>query len=207
MLIRIGDEKRDQRDEHLTKLKGLFTSYFVLKHKGNKDALIESLLTCIVLMPHKVGLYSYLVAATCVESFEFGQEIVFKVVETLNETLIRDGDCFKSKNIMRLLGFLVQVGLITTEAFCSLLLQMVEDYMKLAGAGKGTGAQTHSSDLILETILSSLPNTFHKLQKEQSIDFGTVIESLKQIFKARSSVVAKSEAQTDLLEKTWEALF
>lgn len=99
-----------------------------MKHRANKDALIESLLTCIVLMPHKVGLYSYLVAATCVESFEFGQEIIFKVVEALNETLIRDGDCFKSKNIARMLGFLVQVGLITTEAFCQLLLQMVEDY-------------------------------------------------------------------------------
>ncbi len=41
-----------------------------------------------------------------------------KVVEALNDTLIREGDCFKSKNLMRLLGNLVQVGLISSEAFC-----------------------------------------------------------------------------------------
>ena len=40
-------------------------------------------------MPHKVNLYSYLVAATSVENLEFGQEIIFKVVESLNETLIK----------------------------------------------------------------------------------------------------------------------
>lgn len=58
-------------------------------------------------MPHKVNLYSYLVAATSVENLEFGQEIIFKVVESLNETLIKQGDCFKSKNAMRFLGNLV----------------------------------------------------------------------------------------------------
>jgi hypothetical protein len=57
-----------------------------------------------------------------------------KVVEALNDTLIREGDCFKSKNLMRLLGNLVQVGLISSEAFCSLLLQLVEDYQKLPNA-------------------------------------------------------------------------
>lgn len=93
-----------------------------MKDKNNRDALVDSLLTCIKLMPHKVNLYSYLVAATAADNFEFGQEIVHKVVESLNESLIRDGDCFKSKNAMRLLGNLVQVGLISSESFCQLLL-------------------------------------------------------------------------------------
>ena len=159
MIIRIGDEKRELKDEHLAKLKTQFNSAFVLKDKTNRDSLIESLLTCVTLMPHKVALYSHLVASTAVESFEFGNEIIAKSVERLNETLIREGDCFKSKNIMRMLGNLVQVGLITSESFCQLLLQLVEDYQKLPNADRGTGAQTHSSDLILETILAALPQT------------------------------------------------
>jgi hypothetical protein len=110
---------------------------------------------------------------------------VQKVVESLNESLIRDGDCFKSKNAMRLLGNLVQVGLISSESFCQLLLQLVEDYLKLPNASTGAGASSHSSDLILETVLAALPQTQQKLQKEQSIDFGTVIESLKQMYKER----------------------
>lgn len=157
MIIRIGDERRELRDEHLLKLKTQLNSAFVMKDRFNRDALVDSLLTCVKHMPHKVNLYSYLVAATAVENFEFGQEITHKVVESLNESLIRDGDCFKSKNAMRLLGNLVQVGLITSESFCQLLLQLVEDYWKLPGASSGTGAQTHSSDLILETVLAALP--------------------------------------------------
>jgi hypothetical protein len=107
MIIRVGDERRDLRDDHMQKLKTQFNSAFVMKDKNNRDALVESLLTCVKLMPHKVNIYSYVVAATAVDNFEFSQEIVTKVVEALNDTLIRDGDCFKSKNLMRLLGNLV----------------------------------------------------------------------------------------------------
>jgi hypothetical protein len=107
MIIRIGDERRELRDDHLQKLKVQFNSAFVMKDKNNREALVESLLTCLKFMPHKVNLYSYLIAASAVENFEFAQEITFKVVESLNESLIRDGDCNKSKNVMRLLGNLV----------------------------------------------------------------------------------------------------
>lgn len=69
-------------------------------------------------MPHKANLYSYIIAATAVDNFEFGQEITCKVVASLNESLISEGDCFKSKNVMRILGTLVQFGLITSESFC-----------------------------------------------------------------------------------------
>jgi hypothetical protein len=72
MLIRIGDEKREMRDEHLNKLKTQFNSAFVMKDKNNRDALVDSLLTCVQLMPHKANLYSYLIASTTVENFEFG---------------------------------------------------------------------------------------------------------------------------------------
>ena len=89
-----------------------------MKDKNNRDALVDALLTCVKYMPHKVNLYSYLVAASAVENFEFGQDVTFKLVESLNESLIRDGDCFKSKNTMRILANLVQIGLITSESFC-----------------------------------------------------------------------------------------
>jgi len=44
----------------------------VMKDKNNRDALVDSLLTCVQLMPHKANLYSYLIASTTVENFEFG---------------------------------------------------------------------------------------------------------------------------------------
>ena len=89
---------------------------------------------------------------------------------------------------MRLLGNLVTMGIVNSEAFCQFLLQFIEEYQKLPGAQENTGSQSHSNDLILEVLLSSLPATSAKLSKEQSIDFGTVIESLKTMFKGREKV-------------------
>jgi len=99
--------------------------------------------------------------------------------------LVADGNVYASKNVMRLLGNLVSYGLISTEVFCQFLLQIIEDYQMLPGANEGCGSQSHSNDLILEVILAALFATANKLQREQSIDFGTVLESLKTMFKER----------------------
>jgi pyridoxine 5'-phosphate synthase PdxJ len=71
MIIRIGDERRHLIDEHLSKLKNQLTSAFVLKDKNNREAIVDSLTTCIKLMPHKVNIYTYLIAATSLEDFDF----------------------------------------------------------------------------------------------------------------------------------------
>ena len=71
MIIRIGDEKRECRDEHLLKLKTQLNSAFVMKDKNNRQTIVDALLTCAKCMPHKANLYSYLVAAISVDDFEF----------------------------------------------------------------------------------------------------------------------------------------
>jgi hypothetical protein len=90
-------------------------------------------------------------------------------------------------------------------------LQLIEDYQKLPGVDSLTGSKTHSADLLLETVLAALPHTKQKMQKEQSIDFGTIVEYLKQIFKlrerARQIQNPDQEIYSDLLVKTWEAVF
>jgi len=139
-------------------------------------------------MPHKVNIYTILLASLAIDEFEFSAEIINRVIDSLNQTLVLNGDLYRSKNIMRLLGNLVTMGIVNSEAFCQFLLQFIEEYQKLPGAQENTGSQSHSNDLILEVLLSSLPATSAKLSKEQSIDFGTVIESLKTMFKGREKV-------------------
>jgi hypothetical protein len=51
-----------------------------------------------------------------------------------------------------------------------------------------------------------MPLTQQKLLREQSIDFGTVIESLKQMYKEREKVKFNNN-ESDILNKTWEAIF
>ena len=64
---------------------------------------------------------------------------------------------------------------------------------------------------MLEFILASLPSTAQKLSREQSIDFGTVLESLKTMLKEREKTkinftpLKDGQAHTDLLSKMWEA--
>lgn len=77
------------------------------------------------------------------------------------------------------------------------------------------GCFSHSTDLMLEVILASLPSTATILAREQSIDFGTVLESLKTMLKEREKVKghymptdggeASKDIGSDLLLKTWEA--
>ena len=75
-----------------------------MKDKSNRQTIVDTLLTCIRVMPHKVNLYSYLVASISVDDFDFAQEITLKVVESINTSLTKNGDIFASKNAMRILG-------------------------------------------------------------------------------------------------------
>lgn len=76
MIIRIGDEMRHNRDDNLQKLKSMLTSTFVLKEKTHRFIVTETLITCIHFMPHKVNLYSALLALLAVEDFEFAAELI-----------------------------------------------------------------------------------------------------------------------------------
>ena len=68
---------------------------------------------------------------------------------------------------------------------------------------------------MLEVILASLPSTATILAREQSIDFGTVLESLKTLLKEREKtkgyfgvIEGGDEAVSvgsDMLLRTWEA--
>ena len=122
MIIRIGDEKRECRDEHLHKLKTQFSSPFVLKERSHRDTLTATLISCIHVMPHKVNIYTMLLAGLAVDEFDFAAEIIGRVIESLNTTLVLHGDVYRSKNIMRLLGNLVTMGIVNSEAFCQFLL-------------------------------------------------------------------------------------
>jgi hypothetical protein len=51
-----------------------------MKDKNNREAIVETLTTCIKHMPHKVNLYSYLIAALSLEDFDFANLITISVV-------------------------------------------------------------------------------------------------------------------------------
>lgn len=131
MIIRIGDEMRHNRDDNLQKLKTQLTSAFVLKEKTHRATVTETLIACVHAMPHKVNLYSALLALVAVEDFDFAADLVRQIIESLHQVLVLDANVFASKNVTRLLGNLVQMKLIGSEAFCKFLLQLVEEFEKM----------------------------------------------------------------------------
>ena len=67
MMIRIGDERRDQYEQHLSNLSGKCSD--VSKHEGDtKQVLIDTLTTVIENLPHKVMIYVDLVASIAQEN-------------------------------------------------------------------------------------------------------------------------------------------
>lgn len=76
MIIRIGDEQRHNCDDQLNKLKTQIVSPFVLKEKSHRQALAETLVTCVHCMPHKVNLYSALLGLVAAEDFDFAADLV-----------------------------------------------------------------------------------------------------------------------------------
>ena len=57
-------------------------------------------------------------------------------------------DCFAAKNLMRVLGVLVDYRLVSSQTYSQFLLQMLEECDNL---------KHHSLDLVLESIMTGLP--------------------------------------------------
>ena len=67
MLIRIGDERREQIEQHLANLKTKCSD--TSKHEPDtKQVLIETLITVIENLPHKTLIYADLVAMIAQEN-------------------------------------------------------------------------------------------------------------------------------------------
>ena len=82
-------------------------------------------------MPHKVNLYTALLALVAIEDFDCAAELIHQIIESLQAVLVLEANVFATKNVMRLLGNLVQMKLIGSEAFCKFLLQLVEEFEKM----------------------------------------------------------------------------
>lgn len=176
MLIRIGDERREMLDQHLLNLKTKcldFSKY----EADTKSVLIETLITVITNLPHKVLVYANFVAFLATENPQFAEEIVQEIVKHLSKCFINDQNAFASRNIFRWLSYLVDLRVVSSESVCQLMLNILEEVQK--------DSKNFPKDLTLHCVLTFLTteSTSARLQKEQSIDFGSILEIVKNLFK------------------------
>ncbi len=86
MIIRVGDEKREMRDEHLKKLKDFIINEET--QRNHKEFALDVFTSCIANLPHKVMLYTALATLISFENEQFVTELCKKVVESLKESLV-----------------------------------------------------------------------------------------------------------------------
>ena len=117
MLIRVGDERRELLDQHLLALKSKCLD-FDKYEPDTKSVLMETLITVITNLPHKVLVYSNLVAILASENTQIAQEVVDEVVKHLTKCFINDQNALASRSIFRFISHLVDLRVISSQAIC-----------------------------------------------------------------------------------------
>jgi len=129
-------------------------------------------------------------------------EIVHRVVESLQTALVAERNVPASKNLIRVLAVLVDYGVIASGAVSSLLLNLLDECQNGAG---GKLRQPQDIDLVLEVILAALPIIAPRLQREQALDYGTLLETLRKLFTQRkiSTILSPLKGSQDHLSLLW----
>ena len=102
--------------------------------------------------------------------------LVNEILKSLIPSFINQQDSFKSLNVFRWFSGLVDRRVICSQAACSFIVNLLDEVQK---------APKFQLDLTLHCILTflSTEKTSIRLQKEHSIDFGTILDTLKNMMK------------------------
>ena len=153
MLVRVGDEKRDMREEHLRKLKDFLLS--AETQKNYKEVVLNVFKRCVASLPHKVFLYATLTTLLITENETFGTSLVEQTAETLKE-LLTNFNAEAVKAVVRYLASLVTYRVLDSKTFTILIIQLLEETERAKDFG----------DLVLEAVIGGLPICSQTLTKE-----------------------------------------
>jgi hypothetical protein len=145
MLIRIGDEKREMIDQHLTVLKNKFLDLLRGNDEEGQTEALGVLRDVIENMPHKSVIYACLIAMMAMEEPE-KTEIVFSRIMAgcLSESFAAKQDGFKSKNLFRWMGYLAELRVLSATTLVQFLNEL---------PANSPGVQ---QDLVFHCILTSI---------------------------------------------------
>jgi len=177
MLIRIGDEKRELIDAHLTVLCNKFIE---LLNKGDQDMLqdaISMFRQVIENMPHKVSIYASLIGLMVQHD---STKVVALLEEIINksfqEQLVEKRDGFKCRNLFRWFGFLIELRVIGALPACQFLIHLIDN-------------DKHAQELVLHSVLTSLSteNVSLRLESEASGSFNVLKAKLQSSYASRNT--------------------
>jgi hypothetical protein len=89
MLIRIGDERREMLEQHLVALKTKCLD-FPKYESDTKEVLIQTLISVITNLPHKILVYANFVAMLAHDDANYATEIVAGIVKHCTHCMINE---------------------------------------------------------------------------------------------------------------------
>lgn len=126
MLIRIGDEKREMVEQHLTILVTKLIDLQAKNEPENVEEFLGVFSTVLVNLPHKCFLYASIVALLAQKNSELAKIIVqYAISKTLGTVLLERQESLQSRSVFRFLAFLVDLGVIGAESSLNFIKEIL----------------------------------------------------------------------------------
>jgi hypothetical protein len=160
-------------------------------------------------LPHKAFVYGALIGMVNLTCPSLAHDIVSSLIEHLQHSLVTLRDIASSKNLVRVLAVLCELGTLASGWLSQAVLQLIDECVTGAGGKVGKAEQ----EIVLEAIMAGLMIAAQRMQKEQTLDYGSILEGIKKVFaqrdvrgalKAQALAPVKKPATKDLLTQLWE---
>ncbi|CDW76937.1 cap binding protein [Stylonychia lemnae] len=193
MIVRIGDERRHLRDEHVKKLK----EFILLEQTQSnyREVVVDTLVKCIQNLPHKVMLYAALITLIGQEDLELATQIVQELFDTLKLSLFStQQNATHAKSVLRLIGALTNYKLIDSKLTLEILSKILDC---------SQSKNFHISlDLILVSVIFALQISAEVLNQEQTQEYRSFFEKLRVQMNDRANNKSSSFRALNPLRKS-----
>lgn len=119
-IIRIGDERRSQLDDHIYKVRDSILHNEALSHC--RSLIVETFVQVATNLPHKAFIYGALLSLIGQREDSLVREIVHRIFEGLQVSLVEQRNVHAAKNLMRVLAITVEYGIVSAQIFSQTIL-------------------------------------------------------------------------------------
>ena len=110
-IITIGDERRSMIDDHILKVRDSILHHESLNHY--RGLIVETFVQVSTNLPHKAFIYGALLSLIAQREESLVRDIVHRIFETLQVSLVEERNVHAAKNLLRVLAITVEYGVVS----------------------------------------------------------------------------------------------
>ncbi|KAM3138124.1 hypothetical protein pb186bvf_009797 [Paramecium bursaria] len=186
-IIKVGDDGFDQLKKDIPKIVEIISENFQQNKQELRDAIANSLVQAITLLPLKAGIYATIMGLLSVKqtTSAFADTIIQGIIDQL-QNIQSCKTPILGQTIMRFLAELMNIGLVSPVSFVECLYDLE------------SGAESEQSPFYLQILLSTLPHSMIKSLDKNQIEFKNIIQNVELLMTKRQS--------KDWLDTLWHSI-